>query len=250
QVAAGSEHSCALMQTGDIYTWGRNVDFQLGLGHQHTCSSPQHVKSLRGKKGLMITSGSNHNLAWVLLDGRKAIMAWGNNAHGQCGNGSTDAHNMQQLADSLQKHAVSRLAAGQSHSAVLTGDGILWVCGSSRQGQLGTGDVSSCGYPRPLSCLPPPGVYRVWACGSNRNGVLGAGNDGLSELHASSSFLLTDRRLLLELSFSPLEVASVSSFSPRQVQCGSEHVLLFCAEGFAFAWGSNAAGQLGVTNRI
>eukprot|EP00960_Hanusia_phi_P077499 768701-Hanusia_phi.AAC.6 len=77
------------MQTGDVYTWGRNVDFQLGLGHQHTCSSPQHVQSLKGRKVRMIASGPNHNLALIAQGEETSIVAWGNNSHGQCGNGST-----------------------------------------------------------------------------------------------------------------------------------------------------------------
>eukprot|EP00960_Hanusia_phi_P077498 768701-Hanusia_phi.AAC.5 len=66
-----------------------------------------------------------------------------------------DTQNVAKLSDSLRNFKVKRLSAGHSHSAVLTGDGVLWICGSSRQGQLGIGDVASAMSPLPLPSLPP-----------------------------------------------------------------------------------------------
>lgn len=51
--------------------------------------SPSRLESFRYWKVRSICSGWNHSLAWVGDDDRSEVWAWGRNAHGQCGDGTT-----------------------------------------------------------------------------------------------------------------------------------------------------------------
>lgn len=48
-IAVGSEHTLAVSSTGDVFSWGNNVDGQLGLGNTTTARTPQLITSLSGK---------------------------------------------------------------------------------------------------------------------------------------------------------------------------------------------------------
>ena len=93
----------------------------------------------------------------------RQLWAWGDNAGGQCGNGTriraqgpelwgshlhanaytylprqrADALNAERLSAALREGPVIKMDGGDAHSAVIAADGSLWVCGSSRRGQLG-----------------------------------------------------------------------------------------------------------------
>src|SRR5207302_904281 len=84
-VAAGASHSLALLSNGTVMAWGDNANGQLGNGAISRGEvTPVAVSGLSGVTA--IAAGSTHSLA--LLGGGTA-MAWGNNANGQLGNGTT-----------------------------------------------------------------------------------------------------------------------------------------------------------------
>ncbi len=83
-VAAGGEHSLALLGNGEVKAWGSNLNDQLGNGGSGGMSSfPTAVVGLGGVTS--IAAGAGHSLA--LLSGG-SVVAWGYNPDGQLGNGS------------------------------------------------------------------------------------------------------------------------------------------------------------------
>src|SRR3990167_1104215 len=78
-------------------------------------------------------------------------------------------------------------ASYDNHSLLLDVDGLVWVCGNNRYGQLGLADCTLVWQPRNLGNLPPiKGIATgrmhsvflgedgtVWGCGNNINGQLG-----------------------------------------------------------------------------
>ena len=86
-IAAGEEHSVALLSDGSVWVWGGNGEFQLarrngfpgGIGQSNV---PLRVPGL-GKAGA-IAAGGSFSLA-VVAGGR--VRGWGDNAFGQLGNG-------------------------------------------------------------------------------------------------------------------------------------------------------------------
>ena len=88
-VATGGNHSLALHRDGQVYSWGRNDNGQLGIGNNTDRSRAQAVMDsgsavLTGITG--IAAGSSHSLA---LRSTGTLLSWGDNAYGQLGNGTT-----------------------------------------------------------------------------------------------------------------------------------------------------------------
>jgi hypothetical protein len=89
QIAAGSYFSIALASDGTVFTWGANLNGQLGNGSGGSgVNVPVAVNmngALNGKRVLAISGGAVHALA-IASDGN--IYGWGDNVSGQLGNGS------------------------------------------------------------------------------------------------------------------------------------------------------------------
>ncbi|GAM09007.1 putative E3 ubiquitin-protein ligase HERC1 [Geobacter sp. OR-1] len=60
-IAAGKYHSAALKSDGTVWSWGDNVNGQLGDGTYLDKSAPVHVSQLSGVTG--IVSGGFHTVA-------------------------------------------------------------------------------------------------------------------------------------------------------------------------------------------
>jgi YD repeat-containing protein len=110
-IGDGAGHTLALAADGTVWAWGYNGYGQLGNGTTSDSSTPVHVCAsgqsapcsafLTGVTA--IATGSYHSLA---LDSSGKVWAWGYNASGQLGNGTT--------TDSHVPVQVSSLGAGAS----------------------------------------------------------------------------------------------------------------------------------------
>ena len=69
--------------------------------------------------------------------GQGAAWAWGYNAFGQLGNGTTTNSNAPVQVGGLI--GVMAISGGESHSLALKSDGTVWAWGSNAYGQLGNG---------------------------------------------------------------------------------------------------------------
>lgn len=93
-IAAGGNHSLALLSTGQVLSWGENWDGQLGDGTSTGRNKPVPVCAVGATNCaaqpltdvVAIAAGDNHSLA-VLANGR--VVAWGDNYSGQLGDNST-----------------------------------------------------------------------------------------------------------------------------------------------------------------
>jgi alpha-tubulin suppressor-like RCC1 family protein len=77
-IAAGEYHSVALTSTGDVYTWGRNTNGQLGTGN----TTQSKIPALIATGATAIGAGYDHTL-FVKTDG--TVWAAGLNSSGQLG---------------------------------------------------------------------------------------------------------------------------------------------------------------------
>ena len=87
QVAAGQDHTCALLSTGGIKCWGLGAWGQLGQGNANTLTAPPGTPvALGGLTAFQVTAGGQHTC--VLLS-TGAARCWGLNSSGQLGYGHT-----------------------------------------------------------------------------------------------------------------------------------------------------------------
>ncbi|XP_053407428.1 uncharacterized protein LOC123565052 isoform X2 [Mercenaria mercenaria] len=108
QVVCGSFHSCIVTKDGDVYTWGRNLDGQLGNGTRQDVRIPQMVTTINDRNIIHLTSGGEYNVA-MDIDGQ--IWVWGRNEFCQLG---------LQASDARQSNKVIKTAGSKNVSQSLT----------------------------------------------------------------------------------------------------------------------------------
>ncbi|XP_038209104.1 probable E3 ubiquitin-protein ligase HERC2 [Zerene cesonia] len=112
QVECGAQFSLALTRDGEVWTWGKGDYFRLGHGCDAHVRRPTIVEALKGRRVIHVAVGALHCLA-VTSDHQ--VWAWGDNDHGQQGNGTTCVNRRPALVAGVE--GVQRAAAGSSHSA-------------------------------------------------------------------------------------------------------------------------------------
>ncbi|MDD3654714.1 MAG: fibronectin type III domain-containing protein, partial [Desulfotomaculaceae bacterium] len=92
-VAAGGYHGLALDQDGNVYTWGKNLNGQLGTGKTNISLTPVKVAGLT--EITAIGGGTESSMAFRNM---QKVYVWGNNDYGQLGNDSKASCKLPALA--------------------------------------------------------------------------------------------------------------------------------------------------------
>ena len=189
RIAGGFAHSVALTSTGSVLAWGKNYNGNLGNASTTDSDVPVDVSLPAGTKVTAVAAGGEHNLA---VTSTGAVLAWGYNAAGQLGDGSTGASDVPVNVSLPAGTKVTAVAAGASHSVALTSTGAVLAWGYNADGELGDGNTTNSDVPVKVN-LPPGtkviavaagGYYSlavtstgaVLAWGYNADGELGDGN--------------------------------------------------------------------------
>ncbi|KAL1138806.1 hypothetical protein AAG570_008868, partial [Ranatra chinensis] len=120
-IECGAQFSLALTKSGQVWTWGKGDYFRLGNGSDHHVRKPTLVEGLRSEKVIDVAVGALHCLA-VCESGN--VYAWGDNDHGQQGNGTTLVNRKPTIVLGFCDVKVNRVACGSSHS-------VAWVAPDS-----------------------------------------------------------------------------------------------------------------------
>jgi alpha-tubulin suppressor-like RCC1 family protein len=187
-VAASFQHSHAIMN-GQAYSWGRNVNGELGNGT--TGGFPNgSVVPVSGLSSGVTAVGAG--FAHVLAVANGQAYAWGYNADGELGNGTTTNSNVPVPVSGLSS-GVTAVAGGGAHSLALV-NGQVYAWGNNGQGELGNGTTNNSTVPVAVSGLDgliitsitagPDSNYaltstsRLFAWGDDFYGELGIGSTG------------------------------------------------------------------------
>jgi alpha-tubulin suppressor-like RCC1 family protein len=161
-IAAGGDHTCALLSDGTVACWGHNLDGDLGNGTTNDSSTPVAVESLLGSGVLSnataIAAGGDHTC--VLLAGG-SVDCLGNNDHGQLGNGTTTDSSLPVAVSGIT--SATAIAAGDDHTCALLADATVACWGYNFLGDLGNGMTTDSSTPVAVIGLPapPPGYYLI-----------------------------------------------------------------------------------------
>lgn len=190
----------------------------------------------------MLAAGGAHVLAIDSANGGK-VLAWGDNANGQLGNGAT-ANSAYPVEVIGLTNAVA-VAAGDGFSLALDSYGYVWAWGANAKGQLGDTTTSVRNTPVRVSRLY--GVAQiaagkefalvvksdgtVWGWGSNNKGQLGLAASAGNNYRTA-----------------PVQVSGAGFEKLQKVVAGTDFALAVKSDGSVWSWGSNDGGQLGVGN--
>jgi alpha-tubulin suppressor-like RCC1 family protein len=143
-IAAGSYHSVALDNAGNVWTFGENLNGQLGNGldeciTQLNVTAPMMLTTISNV--IAIAAGLNHT---IVLRADKTVWTWGDDSRGELGRTlggsgcSYDDPLPGQVAASGLSNNVVAIAAGAYFSLAVTSNGQVYAWGDNQLGELGT----------------------------------------------------------------------------------------------------------------
>jgi alpha-tubulin suppressor-like RCC1 family protein len=257
QLAAGIEHTCALLNTGAVRCWGLGLYGQLGYGNSNSVGDNETPASAGdvtvGGTATQLAAGGGHSCARLNYGG---VRCWGRGFDGQLGYGNTnsigDNETPASAGDVTVGGTVTQLAAGYSHTCALLNSNAVRCWGWGLSGQLGyanensigdnetpasAGDVNVGG---PVSrvvaaflhtcALLDTGAVRCWGAGDS--GTLGYGNTndiGDNETPSSAGSVTVG--------------GAVS-----ELAAGAGHNCALLETAAVRCWGEGADGKLGYAN--
>jgi alpha-tubulin suppressor-like RCC1 family protein len=258
-LAAGQEHTCALLTDGSVRCWGRNSEGELGLGNitAQSTKTPRALGALKlGEKAIAISAKAYNTCA---LLASKAVRCWGPNTNGELGLGDTASWSETKTPDQVGAVALGGLAqmvaVGAGHSCALLANGTVRCWGAGIFGELGLGSTANIGDDELPSASGTAGlvgfpsgrtavsltVGQVHSCALMDNGFVqcwGDNSDGaLGLLHFDN---IGDDELPAAWGQTLVGTAVSTLVSGDLDTCA-----LYAADGALRCWGYNAFGQLG-----
>lgn len=153
-VSCGAKHTLILTSDGRVFSFGYGHDGQLGLANLENQLSPRQIDyayfrdrtSDRPAHIVMVAAGGAYSIA---LSNAGNVYTWGSGTEGQLGQPDITKEPLVcctpvKLGGAAWSDNASvgvLVSAGGHHTAVVTGDGTLWMCGHNNYGQLGLGDM-------------------------------------------------------------------------------------------------------------
>lgn len=240
EIGAGWWHTCALMESGDVYCWGDGTYGQIGDGTTSNYNRPVNTVDLpTGRTAKTLAVGEHH--ACVIADNDE-VYCWGNNEEGAVGDSNLqDAQETPVHVDLPGTHYAVSIGAGNEHTCVATNFGNAYCWGDNWYGQLGDGTNTDTYEPtsvhlpfgRDAVSIAAGGWHscsildngKVVCWGANGAGQLGDGGDSSEEL-------------------APVYV-SLGSDTARSIITGWRASCIINDWGDTKCWGDNNNGQIG-----
>jgi len=134
-----------MIMSGELYCWGRNDVYQLGLGDTTDRLVPTRVGTF--SDWIQLTVGLEHGCA---LRSSGLLYCWGRNGDGELGTGDTTPRMQPTNISDVQWSSISASPGNDSATcAVQAMDGRVFCWGSGDGYQLGNGDVLQRTVPTP-----------------------------------------------------------------------------------------------------
>jgi alpha-tubulin suppressor-like RCC1 family protein len=225
-VAAGQDHTCAVVITGQAFCWGNNAKGQVGDGTLQRRALPTLVIGLTtGVQGLSEGDGTG-----CALESNLSVRCWGSDD----GNDFA-AHPTAQNVTALS--SIASVAAGDSDACALSSAGTVQCWGQNTSGEVGNGTTTPAQAPATVTLSDKAGIIAegsdvscasmaksrtLWCWGYNHDGELG-----------NNTTTSTD---------TPTEVTTTLGV---QISTADAHSCAVSTNGRAYCWGENDYGELG-----
>ena len=252
-VVADQEHSFAVTTTGRVYSWGRNNSGQLGDNTLVDNSNPTLILFPAGETMRNVAAGLGHSLA-VTTTGQ--VFAWGRNAVGQLGDGTTTDRPTPTLIsfpginEFNNGETIRDVIAGNDYSHAVTTNGRVYSMGSNFNGKLGDGTTTNRSTPTLISFTgigSAETIRNVDIGGAHSMAVTTTGQVyawGLNNRGQLGNNTLVNNSTPILISFNGLNDLNDGE-TIRNVFLGGAHSMAVTTNNRLYAWGWNNSGQLG-----
>jgi alpha-tubulin suppressor-like RCC1 family protein len=155
-VSAGSQHTCALFDSGSIACWGRGAQGRLGTGATSSIGDGpgemgDALRTVPLGRGRSATAVSGGGLTTCALLDRGDVKCWGYGATGSLGQESLETLGNEpgELGDALRPIKLGRgrsalaISAGYAHVCAVLDDTTLRCWGTSENGALGADNLAT-----------------------------------------------------------------------------------------------------------
>ncbi|KAG9147843.1 hypothetical protein Leryth_003445 [Lithospermum erythrorhizon] len=236
QIACGDSHCIALTMEGELHSWGRNQNGQLGLGTTEDSLVPQRIDAFRRLPVKMVAAGAEHTAA-VTEDGE--LYGWGWGRYGNLGLGDRNDRLIPEKV-SLDK-VMGLVACGWRHTISVSSSGSIYTFGWGKYGQLGHGDFEDHLVPHRLDALQGELISQI--SGGWRH-TMALGNDGKLYGWGWNKFGQVGVGDNVD-HCSPVQLKFPEDQKIVQISCGWRHTLAVTEDHDVFSWGRGTNGQLG-----
>ena len=255
-VMGGEQHNIALKSDGTLWTWGSNHEDQLGDGNATDSSTPVQVSGLTS---IVKLAGRGYHSVAVKSDG--TLWTWGWDEYGALGNGVADTNYDYPVPIEVQ--GVSNpimITAGFQFSIALMQDHTLMAWGSNAEGEIGDGTTND-----RLSPVPVPGIDQVVWVSAGWTHVVAIRAGGTVWVWGANNWqgafdcedTYDDNNLGFYCGYGMLgDGTTADHYTPEQVPGlsgaimalgGDSSTSVLLRDGTVWTFGSNGAGQLGVS---
>ena len=229
----------AIGSDGNLYAWGDNSNGELGTTGITSSATPVVVSLPSGVSATAISAAQGTGYA-IGSDGN--LYAWGDNAFGKLGDGSTALNSATPVVVSLPAGVTPKAVAGGYESAYAIGsDGHMYAWGDNFYGELGDGSNLNSSTPVVVS-LPAGVTPKATAAGGGTGYAMGS-DGNLYAWGYNASGQLGDNSTAT--SSTPVVVQLPSGVTPRAVTGGGGFAHAIGSDGNLYGWGQGAGGQLG-----
>lgn len=272
QVAAGTNHTCALTSQGGVKCWGTNGSGELGDGTGGQGNVPVNVSGLSsgvaaitagqagtcaittagaltcwgpnfgpvpsavsGLSGGVTEAGVGAAYACALVSG--GVKCWGSNTFGQLGDGTTTDRSTPAPAVGLES-GITHLAVGNTHACAQTNAGTVKCWGDNSRSQLGIDSSSAAFRSTAVSVAQISGAVAVVANAQQSCALLASGALrcwGVTNVDSSGTEFQ---------SATPLSIGGVEE-GVASLGRGHFHNCAITTSGAPKCWGWNSQNQLG-----
>lgn len=228
QVSAGSEFTCGVSSSAELYCWGTSNWGRLLRPQEDGHANAPHAVGIADVVDVSV--GWNHVCA-AMSEGD--VLCWGYNGSGQVGNGDTGG--AMEDATEVPVSDARSVDVGAQTSCAIDHANLLWCWGSNGNGQIDE--------ERQWSVLVPlPIAADVLSAANGDNHLCALFESGQVQCRGAnwSGQLGTDR-VNERREFGPVAVPNPAV----SVDCGSAHCCALDEGGTIWCWGANGWGQLG-----
>ncbi|XP_058802630.1 secretion-regulating guanine nucleotide exchange factor [Phymastichus coffea] len=241
KIVGGAGHSLLLDNAGRVFSCGWNNKGQAGVTNASSHFQRMAVVP-EGEEIVDIACGWDSSMA---LTKSGELFTWGSNSHGQLGlTHAAIGAKVNKLSKVEFAKPVQRISMGLRHSAVITKDARVFVCGAATKGQLGI-DFRGGRYSGQFVEVSQIQSARYVACGQHHTVVVTSDNEIFAWGDNKYGQLGVDPAIRA-LSLTPVKINNYEgTMSIRGIFCGWTHSAVLTADNKVFCWGRNSYGQLG-----